>query len=285
MKAARSFVIVLAALAVLPLAAVALESSPPAIGTVPPGDQTEFVGGAVTAVVVRSWGSGSSALVWQHLNDNWALYGETQVVIDHTTLHEVESFTLADLEAVGADVVIVSDPAGGLRQWTGGEVDALRAYAEAGHSLVGTYLLYQWDVYDNRALAPLWGHRSDIAYSSAEADPSTAILAPEHCLFVDITDPLDLGGYPNVGLPADDLSWDDADLAGATIVARSSGGNNAVTSYDAGSYQAYYISYMPEYQEGSAFEATQWLYNAIVCTPPATPTTKVSWGTVKETFR
>jgi hypothetical protein len=42
---------------------------------------------------------------------------------------------------------------------------------------------------------------------------------------------------------------------------------------------------MPEYQDGSAFEATQWLYNAIVCAPPATPTTKVSWGTVKETFR
>jgi hypothetical protein len=224
-------------------------------------------------------------LVWQHLNDNWALYGATQVVIDHTTLHEVGSFTLADLEAIGADVVIVSDPAGGLRQWSGSEADALRAYAEAGHNLVGTYLLYQWDVIDNRALAPLWGHRSDIAYGSVEADPSTDILAPEHCLFVDITDPLDLGGYASVGLPADDLSWDDADLAGADIVGRSGGGNNVVTSYDAGGYQAYYISYMPEYQDGSAFEATQWLYNAIVCAPPATPTTKVSWGTVKETFR
>ncbi len=44
-----------------------------------------------------------------------------------------------------------------------------------------------------------------------------------------------------------------------------------VTEYSAGNHRAYYISYMPEYQSGSAADATQWLYDAIVCAFSVTP--------------
>lgn len=106
----------------------------------------------------------------------------------------MSSFTLQDLENSGADVVIVSDPAGGLKQWSPSEVLALQAYAQQGHNLIGTFLVFQWLSNDNRLLAPLWGLSSTIGYNwqfvySASALP---LLAPTHCLFDGIQDPFDL---------------------------------------------------------------------------------------------
>jgi hypothetical protein len=67
-------------------------------------------------------------------------------------------------------------------------------------------------------------------------------------------------------------------------VARSADGNNVVTSYEGPGYFASYISFMPEYQGGEFFEATKYLYNAIVCTPLSTPVESMSWGRIKATF-
>jgi hypothetical protein len=50
--------------------------------------------------------------------------------------------------------------------------------------------------------------------------------------------------------------------------------DDPATTYHAEGYEAHYISYMPEFQGGEDFEATQLLYNAIVCEEgPATPAT------------
>jgi len=261
--------------------------NPPKITNDPTGQQAPPVDGGVHAVVVRSWGEGSGALVWEHLALNWSLYGSIPVSIDYTTLHSVGSFTLQDLEATGPDVVIVSDPSGGNLQWSAPEVAALTAYAQQGHNLVGTYLLLQYETWDNRALAPLWGLRSDLTYSCCDtaANPETAILLPGHCLFTGITNPLDTGGFPSNQFPLDDGAWDAGDMGGASIIARSADGKNVVTTYETGSYTASYISYMPEYQDGSSFEATQWLYNAIVCEGGATPVSAATWGHIKSTFQ
>jgi hypothetical protein len=243
--------------------------------------------GGVHAVVVSSWGDGSTDLVWEYLHQNWALHGSIPLSIDYTSLHGLDDFTLQDLEASGADVVIVSDPSGGQRQWSAAEVAALATYAQAGHNLVGTFLLLQYPFdFDNRALAPLWGLRSDLSYNdgSDPASPTTANLQPGHCLFTGIADPMDTGGYAYVQVPTDDRSWEPGDVAGASIVGRSADGRNIVTTYDAGSYSASYISFMPEYQDGSAFEATQWLYNAIVCSGGVTPVSDKTWGAIKNRF-
>jgi hypothetical protein len=261
--------------------------NPPQISTDPGGPQAPPVAGGVHAVVVRSWGDDSGALVWEHLALNWSLYGAIPVSIDYTTLHSVDSFTLPDLQATGADVVIVSDPSGGNRQWSPGEVAALAAYAQEGHNLVGTYLLLQYTGYDNRALAPLWGLRSDLDYTFCEACalPETSILLPGHCLFTNITNPLDTGGYPSNQIPMNDGTWDAGDMGGAIIAARSADGKNILTTYETGYYTASFISYMPEYQDGSAFEAAQWLYNAIVCQGGSTPVSEATWGLIKSTFQ
>ena len=84
----------------------------------------------VTAVVVKSYDD-TYHLRWYNLNDYWYDYGDTQVFIDYTTLIDrYGTFTLADLEGVGADVVIVSGPAGIRCQWQQSEVDALEAFRE-----------------------------------------------------------------------------------------------------------------------------------------------------------
>jgi hypothetical protein len=179
--------------------------------------------------------------------------------------------------SIGADVVIVSDPAGGLWSWSDDEIMALQEYASQGHNLIGTFALYQWLDTDNRGLAPLWGHREDLDYLhdvEPPADPFAHLIAPTHCLFSNITNPMQQGGYEFVHVPNDDDSWNDPDLNGAEFVARSASGKNVVTTYHAEGYEAYYISYMPEFQGGEDFEATQFLYNAIVCEEgPATPAT------------
>ncbi len=280
----RLSIAILAVLLFAP-AAFAVEGSP--LGAASPPGQGSAGRGDVHAVVVKSWGSGSSSLVWEHLHNNWSNYGSIPISIDYTTLHEAGSFTLQDLQNSGADVVIVSDPAGGLWQWSPGEIAALQSYAQQGHNLVGTYILFQWDVNDNRGLAPLWGLRSDLTYNNVgeePASPTTPLLVPVHCLFDGISDPLDTGGFPFVQVPADDTSWDPSDMNGAQIVARSADGNNVVTSYEGPGYFAAYISYMPEYQGGEFFEATKYLYNAIVCTPLSTPVEEISWGRIKATF-
>lgn len=242
--------------------------------------------GAIKAVVVRSWGAGSVQLAWDYLNANWSAYGSIPIFIDATTLHGTTTITLAELQNSGADVVIVSDPAGGGQLWTAAEAAALGTYASQGHPLIGTYLLLGFQGVDNRALAPLWGLRSDQDYNADEVPsaPSADILASSSCLFSRIAPPLDQGGYPFVQVPLDG-SWDPADLAGAVILARSPDGRNVVTSYSSGNLQATYISYMPEYQDGSQFDATQYLYNAIVCPFAATPATRSTWGRVKSLYR
>jgi hypothetical protein len=93
------------------------------------------------------------------------------------------------------------------------------------------------------------------------------------------------GGYHSVQFPAGDHSWDFEDVGVADIVARSQFGRNVVTSYDAGPYHAYYISYMPEYQHGEYVEAAQWLYNAIVCTPGPISVDPASWAEIKAGYR
>ena len=262
---------------------VAAVTSPPTptAGPTSPGVATP---GAIKAIVLKSWGLGPTGQVWDYLNSHWSDYGAIPIFIDATTLHQVTTFTLADLQNSGADVVIVSDPAGGQMQWTATEATALATYASQGHPLIGTYLLLRWFGVDNRALAPLWGLRSDLDYDRSPSAPSADILAPSSCLFSRITPSLEQGGYPFVEVPSD-LSWDAVDLGGAVFLARSQDGLNVVTSFSSGGIQATYISYMPEYQDGSQFDATQYLYNAIVCPFAATPATRSTWGKVKSLYR
>ena len=46
-----------------------------------PGAPPVFRDGAITAVVVKSWIIDPSFLIWEHLNENWSLYGDVEIQI------------------------------------------------------------------------------------------------------------------------------------------------------------------------------------------------------------
>ncbi len=218
---------------------------------------------AVRAVVVKSWNDGSSASAWRELNAEWPMYGDRPIVIDTTTLLRA-NFTYADLVNSGADVIILSDPAGGVMQYRPEEIDAVAQYAADGHNVIGTYLVFTWANIDNRGLAPTFGLRPDLAYDNSDISNRFNMISPSECLFTRIPGPSwTSSGYPVTQTPAGTLQWTDDTLAGAMIVADSDNLRAIASLYDGGTYSSIYITNMPEFY-GSAIDK-QLLYNALTC--------------------
>jgi hypothetical protein len=233
---------------------------------------------SIKVAVVRSWPSGTDVVlpVINELNNSWSSYGTTPLTID-TSLKNVASFTYQDLMNTQADVLWLSDPAGGMKQYSATEIDAIGQYVNEGHSILGTFAVFQYTVvqypgqterYDNRGLAPIFGLRSDITYSSSEGSAMQAfnILAPSE-LFRSLPDPYVTSGYAMAQVPADDLHWDAEDLGAAQLVARSEDNCGVITWYETDSYHAIYVSEMIEYNGSSS--DTQFLYNALTIPEPS----------------
>ncbi len=251
------------------------EASPPAPGDCitrasprHDGDDRAFL----NAVLVKSWFFlGSAASAWEELNTEWPLYGSVPIHVYTKTLADVDTFTYQDLVDSGADVLILSDPAGGLKQYSSSEIDAIEQYAAQGHNVIGTYLLYYYDsqkriIYDNRGLAPIFGMRSDIDYADVvNITNRFHQIDPYSPLFTFLADPWISAGWPNSQTPADDHTWDDIDLAGAMMKAECDSYTAMISLHDGGSYTGIYISNMPEFNGTS--NDKQLLYNAIIYTP------------------
>ena len=223
----------------------------------------------IRAVVVRSYGWCSSTdLIWDRLNQTWAEYGPIPISVDYSNPTLCEGrITYQALVQSGADVIILSDPAGGGQQYSVGEVRALQRYANSGHNLIGTYLTFGGGVV-NKPLARLFGLNPDAGYidSYHEIEPtydSTVAYLP---LFRNIGDPYVSQGYPRAEQPWD-IFWDDNELQGARYVAQTPGRFGAITLFEARRYEAIYITNMPEYLGGAA--DLQFFYNAIIFPAPA----------------
>jgi hypothetical protein len=196
------------------------------------------------------------------------LYGSIPLSIAIDSLGGAESFTYQDLVNSGADVVILSDPAGGRQQYSASEISAILRYASEGHNVIGTYLVFQFDKIDNRGLAPVFGLRSDLVYNTKEVSISNQFnkLVPANFLFEGISGSSWFSnGYPYTQVPNGDRQWNPSDLAGAVLVAESDTFKGMISMYDGGTYKGIYISNMPEYF-GSTLDK-QLLYNAIVAPP------------------
>jgi hypothetical protein len=228
---------------------------------------------AVKAVVVKSWSDCSSgSVVWDALNAHWSSYGSTPISIDYSDPNLCGySFTLADLEASAADVVILDDPAGNGKQFTQAEVDALKSYADEGHGLIGTYLtfVFKGQGIDNSALAPLfglvkmnnWGGGDDIIAPTYKLRVNKH-RGPAKALYRGLPNPYVSSGYNYSQLPGDGV-WSRNDLAGARVIAVNANRSAAITVYSRQeAYNAIYIANMPEYRGGA--QDQQFLYNAII---------------------
>ena len=222
-------------------------------------------GANIKVSVVKSWGD---VPVFQELTDNWSAYGSTQLAID-ASLMNVSNFTYQDLVDTDADVIWLSDPAGGARRYSAAEITAVMDYAAAGHSILGTYATLQFADCDNRGLADVFGLRSDIQYNTWEAPASQRFdILVDHPLFNGIPNPYVTSGYYNAQVPANDEKWDAGDLGAAQLLARTDDGRGIITWYETDAYHASYVSEMVEYN-GSTVD-TQFLYNALTIPEPAT---------------
>jgi len=224
---------------------------------------------AISAVLVKSWDKcpPSGETLWDELNSRWSDYGTTPIAIDvnHPQLC-VGPITYADLVSSGADVVILSDPAGHPHQYSPDEIAALQQYAQDGHRLIGTYLLLQSTGIDNRGLAPLFGLPASATYVMIALPSSTyTLLKPSHPLFAGMADPYISAGFAYSQAPADN-SWAADDLNGAVILAQTADSGAVVLVYNAPTYGAIYITSMPEY-EGNT-EDERFLYNALTAPLP-----------------
>ena len=224
----------------------------------PAGGQT-----AVHAVVLKSWGGCSAQnTIWDDLNQHWSEHGKIPINIDyaHTGLCD-GPITYQKLVDSAADVLILSNPAGGGRQFSSTEIEAIQQYLLEGHHLLGTYAVFQFGHVDNRSLAPLFG----IAYTpfksvSLPQAPAYLFTLPDHSLMVDITNPFSSQGYPSVQVP-NTGTWNELHLTNAVYVAITADQQGAITIFEEGDYNAIYISNMPEY--GGEMVDKQLLYNAL----------------------
>jgi len=229
-------------------------------------------GTGITAVVVKSWGQCSSAgLVWDDLNANWSSYGSVPISIDYANPDLCgTSFTLAALEASGANVVILDDPAGGQQQFSADEVSALQTYASEGHNLLATYLTFGYPTsgIDNSALAPLFGLKQQAGWTGGDVESSaTYSLRPKKAkaLLHLIPNPYVSTGFDYSQRPGDG-TWSKNTLNNDTKATKIAGINGdksaAIIAFQGSGYYAVYIATMPEYGGGTSDQ--QFIYNAII---------------------
>ncbi len=265
------------------LVATALMSSVPASASASAGTANPARGASVSngsshsvstpaatikAVVVKSWGACSSgSLVWDDLNANWSAYGSVPISIDYSNPNLCgDSFTLAGLEASGAHVVILDDPAGGLHQFTAQEISDLATYASEGHNLLATYLTFGYPNggIDNSALAPLFGLKQAAGWTGGDAAVSTTYTLHRKKakpLLRRIPNPYSSAGYNYSQRPGDG-AWSKNELSGGVIAGINGDKSAAIISYKGPGYYAAFIANMAEY--GGGTEDKQFIYNAII---------------------
>lgn len=225
----------------------------------------------IKAVVVKSWGQcAPNDLVWNTLNMHWSDFGTTPISIAYNDRDVCGThFTLAGLEASGAQVVIISDPAGRSLSFSPSEITALTTYAAEGHEIVGTFLTLSYKGIDNTGLAPLFGLRPDAGWMLSGPGPgrkeyTVTTTDPTYLdsLFRNLSPSWLTTGYRHQSQVPGSGAWTQDAMAGASILARNGDGQGAVTLYQTDAYSAIFIADMPEYS-GSTSEQ-QLLYNAIV---------------------
>ena len=213
----------------------------------------------IKAVIVKSWGDNP---VWADLNTNWSTYGKTPVNIDHTTYIKSD-FTYQNLVNSKANVVIISDAAGGTEQYSTAEIAAVAKYAKNGHSVLATYATFQYGSDDNRGLAPVFGLSSTLTYITTGISGDFKKDASNACLLTKIKGKSwQSMGFNESQVPSSG-SWT-GNLGKAKAEADSDSFIGVISLYKTAKYAGIYVSNMPEYQNVGGPDE-QFLYNAITC--------------------
>ena len=219
--------------------------------------------------LLPGWGNGEADgdLIWPTFESDWTNYGTCPVVV----VDVASGFELAGILAQGITSLVLTDPAGGLIEYTAGEKQAVRDYVLGGHGgIIATYLLVWdgWDhteMFDNRDLADLTGvaptaldpaHREGVSSDVAVTDPTHPLAAGLPPNFQ-----LTQYGYSQGRFPA---SWLDALLPGASLYLEAADGYIAAVGYQGPAWRGVWFTGMADYRSGP--DSSRAMYNAAVWT-------------------
>jgi hypothetical protein len=220
---------------------------------------------AIKAAVIRSTGTMFlDQTIWSDLNTGWDRFGTTPVQIDYASLGGT-GWGLAQIEATGADVLILSNPA--FFTYTTDEIAAVRQYVESGHGLIISYGKFRSA---DKALAPLVGLSESIQVGTAtfrhgiEFDPMVA----DSPLFTGLALPYASGAQYMAVPTADGVTW--ANVSGTTVadayaLTGSVTARGIIVANDTGSYRGLYFAHYIEDKSGGAnAQDMQMFYNGLV---------------------
>ena len=217
-----------------------------------------------------------SFLFYQHLVRNWSRYGKTRIILD-----SFPHFTLETLRESSPDILVCSDIAGSPYQLSQQELTDLETYVQngVGHHLLGTYALFYHKedsgTYDNRRLASLFGRDPAMNYKVTQKSTFTSYQIPSECsdslLWKGILQDQSYTclGWKEAQIPVHD-TWDrlfpshygaDPPISNETeILAQSTDHTHVILEHRTKTYNALYISNMPEYKWKSM--DVRFIYNA-----------------------
>jgi hypothetical protein len=204
--------------------------------------------------------------IWGDLNSRWSAFGDTPVQIDYTSLAG-SGWTVPQLEATGADVLILSNPA--FLTYSAADIAAVKAYVEAGHGLIISYGKFRSE---DRRLAPLVGLSEDIRLGTATFSNGITfdVGQPESPLFTDVQEPYRTGVQFMAVPSTDGLTWSIADgvvVAEALAPSGNAVGRGLVLARDAGAYRGLYFShYIEDKSDGANQQDMQVFYNGLLWT-------------------
>lgn len=248
---------------ILTLQATAQRTSPPRTNKEIVSSKQVVEGGTtpIKVLLLTSWGVTTG---WEDLKTQWPKYGKAPLAIDDSTFL-TSSFTYTDLVKLNPAVIVLSNPAGGTRQYSSDEMSAVQRYASDGHTVIGTFAVFQWNSTDNRGLMPVFGLNSSLVYSATTTISNTFVqVASQSCLLTNLQSPWHSTGYPYSQSPATPAqTWTHGALDRATVVAQSDNLKGIVSVYNGGTYEGIFISNYPEYFGGT--QDLQLLYNAVTC--------------------
>jgi hypothetical protein len=188
-----------------------------------------------------------------------------------TTFVQSPSITSPSLNHLIPEVLLFSCSAGYSVPNTSAVQSAIASFlAGGGKRIVATYVsFFQQNVADNRWLLPYFGldPNLNLVWTSHEGQAFTFANTP-HPLGQGLPTVVPVSGHVESQLPSD-LSWDQGDYLGE-LVATSLNGRNIVHVYIGPTYEAIFVSFMPEF--GGDSLARQLMYNCITAPIDALPT-------------
>jgi hypothetical protein len=222
----------------------------------------------LTVAALPGWGSGwsDSNLAWSDVAANSSSYGDC---IINSMLTVASPFTLSDLQATGAEVLLVGNPGGGGVQYSTVEMDAIGDFVQGGNGgVMATYLLSHTNA-DNSDLAEWFGvDSSQIGSSSTPASTTVSVQDTSHPLATNLASNFNAGGYGQSQIISS--TWSAALLTGASIVMQDASGEASVIAYEGGGARGVWVTWMAEYTN-TTLDGEQMLYNGLVWAAGYTP--------------